>query len=172
MPTRIKVRNRRSKIVRMTAPNRQAKVQDPKAGEQTSCRGSHGDRNSRSPYPLDTPRLDIMDDSPEGPNVPALFRTFLPIRDLLSTETSFAQDETIKECLHFLTGQGTRSLFDYNIHGIPSLERDKHIEYLHERLGELPAGFVAFDAARPWLIYWTLTGLCLLGEDVDHYRSR
>ncbi|CAF9916077.1 MAG: CAAX farnesyltransferase (FTase) subunit beta [Heterodermia speciosa] len=108
-------------------------------------------------------------DDPDGPNVPAIFKTLPPIRDSLATETSWMQDETVKECLPLLAGAGagTRSLFDYNEHGVPSLEREKHIEYLHERLGPLPEGFVAFDAARPWLIYWTLTGLCLLGENVD-----
>ena len=111
-------------------------------------------------------------DDPDGPNVPAIFKTLPPIRDSLATETSWMQDETVKECLPLLAGAGTRSLFDYNEHGVPSLERENHIEYLHERLGPLPAGFVAFDAARPWLIYWTLTGLCLLGENVDRYRSR
>lgn len=113
-----------------------------------------------------------MNNHPDGPNVPALFRTRPPIRDSLTTETSIVQDETVRECLPLLAGAGTRSLFDYNEHGVPSLEREKHIDYLHERLGQLPAGFVAFDAARPWLIYWTLTGLCLLGENVDQYRSR
>ena len=111
-------------------------------------------------------------DDPDGPNVPAIFKALPPIRDSLLTETSVIQDETVKECLPLLAGAGTRSLFDYNEHGVPSLEREKHIDYLHERLGQLPAGFVAFDAARPWLIYWTLTGLCLLGENVDRYRAR
>ena len=108
----------------------------------------------------------------DGPKVPDLFTSPPPIKDTLVTETSTSQDETVDECLPFLAGQGTRSLFDFNDDGIPTIEREKHIEYLHERLGGLPAGFVAYDAARPWLIYWTLTGLCLLGEDVDQYRSR
>jgi len=107
-----------------------------------------------------------------GPNVPSIHTSLPPIQDGLRTESSVTQDETIQECLPYLAGIGIRSLFDYNEHGIPSLDREKHIEYLHERLGDLPPGFVAYDAARPWLLYWTLTGLCLLGEDVDQYRSR
>ena len=114
-----------------------------------------------------------MMDAPDGPNVPAIFKSPAPIRDSLVTETSRLQAETVKECLPFLSGAGTRSLFDYNEYGVPSLEREKHIDYLHDRLAhQLPAGFVAFDAARPWLVYWTLTGLCLLGENVDRYRAR
>ena len=107
----------------------------------------------------------------DGPSVPAIFKQLPPIKDALTTESSISQDETVDECLPCLTGE-TRSLFDCNEFGLPSLEREKHIEFLHGWLGELPAGFVAYDAARPWLVYWTLTGLCLLGENVDQYRSR
>ena len=114
-----------------------------------------------------------MDDNQQdGPTVPTIFRSLPPIRDSLATETSSSQDETVQECLPFLRGETPRSIFDYNHQGLPSLEREKHIEYLHGCLEELPAGFVAFDAARPWLVYWTLTGLCVLGESVDQYRSR
>lgn len=108
----------------------------------------------------------------DGPNVPTIHTSLPPIRDGLSTESSVVQDETVQECLPFLGGVGVRSLFDYNDHGIPSLEREKHVEFLHDCMQELPAGFVAYDAARPWLCYWTLTGLSLLGEDVEQYRTR
>ncbi len=108
----------------------------------------------------------------DGPNVPSIHTSLPPIQDALSTGSSDTQIETIEECLPYLAGIGIRSLFDYNEHGIPSLDREKHIEYLHDQLGELPSAFVAYDAARPWLLYWTLTGLCLLGEDVDQYRTR
>ena len=107
----------------------------------------------------------------DGLNVPPLHTSFPPIQDALDTESLRIQNDTIEECLPFLGGIG-KNLFDYNAHGIPSLEREKHIEYLHERLEDLPPGFVAYDAARPWLLYWTLTGLCLLAEDVEQYRSR
>ena len=114
-----------------------------------------------------------MDDKQQhGPDVPTIFKSLPPIKDSLTTETSVNQDETLQECLPFLTGETSRSIFDYNLHGLPSLDREKHIEYLHGCLEELPAGFVGFDAARPWLVYWTLTGLCVLGESVDQYRSR
>ena len=113
-----------------------------------------------------------MDDNQQdGPNVPSIFKNLSRIRDSLVTETSENQDETAQECLRFLKGETSRSIFDYNLHGLPSLEREEHIQYLHGSLEELPAGFVAYDAARPWLVYWTLTGLCVLGESVDRYRS-
>ena len=115
---------------------------------------------------------DTLNAEDGDPNVPSIHTLIPPIQDSLSTGTSVSQNETVQECLPFLAGVGARSLFDYNAHGIPHLEREKHIEYLHDCLGELPPAFVAYDAARPWLLYWTLAGLCLLGEEVDQYRLR
>ena len=179
MRPRIRVNRKRSSIIRMRgtfSDRRQFQTSihasKPAACDEPSFKGS----TSHNPSPADRRTLNTsskgdMANVDDGPNVPSIFKSLPPIKDPLTTETSISQDETIQECLPFLAGEG-RSLFDLNHHGIPGLEREKHIEYLHERLGELPAGFVAFDAARPWLIYWTLTGLCLLGENVDQYRSR
>ena len=108
----------------------------------------------------------------DGPDIPAMHTKPPPLQDALETESSVAQNETIQECLPYLTGLGTRSLFEFNTHGLPFLEREKHVEYLHERLGDLPSAFVAYDAARPWALYWSLTGLCLLDEVVDQYIPR
>lgn len=110
----------------------------------------------------------------DGPPVPDLFIFPPPIQDFLKTETSVKQDYTVQECLPFLAGvEGYgRSLFDYNELGVPRLDRDRHVRYLHDSFDELPAGFVAFDASRPWLLYWALTGLYILGEDVEQYRQR
>jgi len=44
------------------------------------------------------------------------------------------------------------------------LLRDKHARYLKGGLGKLPAGFAALDASRPWLCYWIVHGLALLGK--------
>ena len=108
------------------------------------------------------------------PPVPDLYTSLPPIRDLLETETSVSQDSTVQECLPFLAGLEAcgRSLFDYNEHGLPRLDREKHIRYLHDTFERLPAGFVAYDASRPWLLYWALAGLSTLGEDVEQYRQR
>ncbi|KAG5191845.1 terpenoid cyclases/protein prenyltransferase alpha-alpha toroid [Tribonema minus] len=42
------------------------------------------------------------------------------------------------------------------------LMRAKHIAYLRKGLKVLPAGFVALDASRPWIIYWITHSLDLL----------
>ena len=84
------------------------------------------------------------------------------IQDPLQTATSATQDETVELLMSFLDRD----------EGLPSLEREKHIEYLHACLGTLPSMMVVLDASRPWQIYWTLAGLALLGEDITQYRSR
>lgn len=103
--------------------------------------------------------------------VPSLFTSWPPIRDELETGTSISQDETVQECLPFLD-PSVSTPQDYNEHGLPSLARDKHIGFLHHTLETMPAAYVGFDASRPWIIYWALTALSLLGEDVEPYGER
>lgn len=79
------------------------------------------------------------------------------------------QDETVRECLPLLMEPGG----DLNLFGVSQLGRAKHVQYLHKQVrGPLPAGFTPADASRPWMVYWALTGLYLLGEDVTVYRDR
>ncbi|KNA06217.1 hypothetical protein SOVF_183100 [Spinacia oleracea] len=44
---------------------------------------------------------------------------------------------------------------------------DKHTEYLTNGLRRLPPSFCVLDANRPWLCYWILHSLALLGESID-----
>jgi hypothetical protein len=56
----------------------------------------------------------------------------------------------------------------------PPLEREKHVAFL-TKLGlidVLPKGYVSLDASRPWMMYWTLCGLKMLGEDITPHRER
>ncbi|CZS99160.1 related to RAM1-protein farnesyltransferase, beta subunit [Rhynchosporium graminicola] len=102
--------------------------------------------------------------------IPDIF-TQLPLcRDLLMTESSQLQDETIQECLPFMSGLNPDA--EYNTHGVPRLGRERHIAFLHKSLGRLPAGYVAADASRPWMFYWALNGLATMGEDISGYRDR
>lgn len=87
------------------------------------------------------------------------------------TATSEAFKKTRKECLPHLLGEDTQGLL-LNKYGIPHLRREHHIKFLHNTLGNLPAPYVALDAARPWLFYWGFSGLSALGEDVTPYRQR
>ncbi len=44
------------------------------------------------------------------------------------------------------------------------LERSRHLAYLrHGLTAPLPSGYASLDASRPWLCYWILNALDLLG---------
>ncbi|KAF5961702.1 hypothetical protein HYC85_002911 [Camellia sinensis] len=47
------------------------------------------------------------------------------------------------------------------------VKRDEHIEYLTKGLRQLGPFFVVLDANRPWICYWILHSIALLGESVD-----
>lgn len=105
------------------------------------------------------------------PGIPALFTQPPPIRDPLVTETSDLQDATLNKCLPFL--KGTQSQQDpLNACGVPALQRPDHTAFLYDSLEDYPSGFVTLDASRPWMGYWGLTGLFLMGEDPTLFRER
>ncbi|KAJ4729203.1 Protein farnesyltransferase subunit beta [Melia azedarach] len=47
------------------------------------------------------------------------------------------------------------------------LQRDNHVEYLLRGLQHLGPSFCSLDANRPWICYWILHSIALLGESVD-----
>ncbi|CAL0298960.1 unnamed protein product [Lupinus luteus] len=49
------------------------------------------------------------------------------------------------------------------------LQRDNHISYLTKSLSYLPPSFSVLDANRPWLCYWIIHSIALLGESL-HYH--
>lgn len=102
-------------------------------------------------------------------SVPKLFTSLPPIRDALVTATSISQDETARDCLSLHAGTN-RSLYDLNPQGIPRLNREDHIEFLNEAIQN--AIHVPYDALRPWIVYWSLTGLSVLGENLGKWRDR
>ncbi|OCK80379.1 terpenoid cyclases/Protein prenyltransferase [Lepidopterella palustris CBS 459.81] len=115
------------------------------------------DMESKSPEPLhqQMAHLDLIEQ---------------PLRDNLVTQSSELQDETLAAILPFLTDNPFG--FELNSYGIPKLQRSKHIAFLHNALGKYPPQFAVMDAARPWLLYWSLQGLTCLREDVSDYRER
>ena len=101
--------------------------------------------------------------------VPELFTSLPPIRDLLVTDTSLSQDETAGHCLPLHTSTN-RSLFDLNPQGLPRLNQEDHIQFLNDAIQNV--AYIAYDAVRPWVVYWCLTGLSVLGEDLEKWRER
>ncbi|KAI1155144.1 terpenoid cyclases/Protein prenyltransferase [Nemania diffusa] len=101
--------------------------------------------------------------------VPELFTTQAPIKDQLISDTSNKQNVVEANCRAFL--EGKRERVPVNDYGVPSLDRERHIKFLEKNLGPLPAAFTMSDASRPWMLYWCLNGLALLGADVSKYRE-
>ena len=103
------------------------------------------------------------------PQVPELYTTSPPIRDSLTTDTSVSQEDVVKQCLPRLIAC-SRSLAGVNPYGIPSLEREDHIKFSQDAIDY--ARYIAYDPVRPWVIYWSLTALSLLGENTEQYQQR
>jgi protein farnesyltransferase subunit beta len=81
---------------------------------------------------------------------------------LVITHSTELLESTAKACHHPLA-QPT-----------PPLDKARHVSFLTQ-LGlmlQLPSGFVSLDASRPWMMYWVLCALKLLGEDIAPHRQR
>ncbi|KAL1591694.1 CAAX farnesyltransferase (FTase) subunit beta [Paraconiothyrium brasiliense] len=94
----------------------------------------------------------------------------IPIVETFRTDSSEVQDETLEAVLPFL--EGNPNDFPLNEFGIPHLQREKHIKFLQKALGDYPAPFAMMDASRPWIVYWSLQGLSVLGYPIHEYSER
>ncbi|KAJ2967538.1 hypothetical protein NQ176_g9615 [Zarea fungicola] len=106
----------------------------------------------------------------DGSGIPSLFTVPPSIVDLLETSSSVLQRDTVEECLPFLNGDEHAG--KCNQHGIPRLDKQRHVKFLQKQLGKLPPQMTAADPSRPWFFYWCLAALTLLGEDVTAYSKR
>jgi protein farnesyltransferase subunit beta len=114
---------------------------------------------------------DALDITMAIPPVPALFTSLPQLQDKLETQTSESQNATIAECLPFLALENSDPS-DINGFGVPRLQRERHVRFLKNALeSNYPAEWVAMDSSRPWILYWALAGLYMLGEDVSRYRD-
>lgn len=102
---------------------------------------------------------------------PALYSKLPFLIDDLTTPTSTAQDRVAEACRLLMSGE-EREINDLNRHGIPRLQKEKHVKFLRKSLNTYPPPYQAMDASRPWILYWALAGLAHLGEDVAAYRER
>lgn len=185
----MKVRSKRSKILfrgrtHLSAQQNLKSSSNVKTLESSNSKRMTSVKHTKSTH-LDDPAEFITSDSLEQPilqidkpasssgsddfPLPELFASLPPIRDSLVTGTSRSQDETAAQCLPFHTG-ASRSIFDLTSYGIPRLNRESHVDFLTDIIQT--ARHVAFDPLRPWVIYWSLTGLGVLGEDLAQWRDR
>jgi protein farnesyltransferase subunit beta len=94
------------------------------------------------------------------------------IQDDLITSSSIAEENVRNDCVPLLMGEVQFDL-PLNSHGLLQLRRFDHLRFLHSNLGKLPAPYVALDASRPWMFYWSLAGMAMLGENVqEKYKQR
>lgn len=106
----------------------------------------------------------------ETANIAYVNSIISPLRDSLVTPSSEVQDETLEIVLPFL--EGNPNDFPLNTFGLPKLQKEKHAAFLRQCLGNYPAPMQQMDAARPWLVYWSLQGLTAMGFDISEYRER
>ncbi|KAJ6262772.1 hypothetical protein Dda_1329 [Drechslerella dactyloides] len=56
---------------------------------------------------------------------------------------------------------------------LPELDRAMHVDFLLGPLHDgLSSRYSGLDASRPWIFYWCINALALLGEDVGRYNER
>lgn len=143
--------------------------------EQKMNSAPYQNTRSKSPRKNDavhpSSRNDTAQQSDEYPDVSAMYTTFPLPPDNLVTKTSISQDETTALCMRFMTGQESE-ISQRNSHGIPGLQRSQHISFLKKSLEKYPSRFQGMDASRPWILYWTISALNILGVDVSVYRER
>jgi protein farnesyltransferase subunit beta len=106
----------------------------------------------------------------EQANIVYLESVRIPIKDSLVTETSEADDKTAKVVLPYL--EGNPNNYSLNTFGIPKLQREIHEDTLKEYIGDYEAWAAAMDAARPWIVYWSLQSMTALGIDITGYQKR
>lgn len=97
-----------------------------------------------------------------GQDIPLWMQQEYQLQDEFQTKSSELVKQTAKDCLPFL--------FEA-IESTPELAKQKHVVFLTNMLGRLPNGYTGLDASRPWILYWTLMALSLLGHEVSRYRE-
>lgn len=104
--------------------------------------------------------------------IPTLFTEPPALQDSLVTETTTDQNKTVEKCLPYLKGINEGQQEPFNQYGLPALDRDAHLAFLYDALEDYPATWAGLDASRPWMVYWGLAALSMLGEDVSQFRDR
>ncbi|KAF2874469.1 terpenoid cyclases/protein prenyltransferase alpha-alpha toroid [Massariosphaeria phaeospora] len=174
MPVRVslRARHRNMRMKKMAAP-KSSSAEAPSA-EALSSRLEE--------LPVGSDRIEELSDTEneyedigtitqaEQAHIDYLESVTIPIRDEPETESSKAQREAFEDIRPFL--EGNPNDFPLNIFGLPKLQREKHAAFLKSALGDYPSKFAPMDAARPWLLYWSLQGLTALGCDISEYREQ
>lgn len=76
-----------------------------------------------------------------------------------------ALSETYRDVLQALRLAGF-SDFEDIITALPELDVSKHKKYCLQKVEALPSSFTALAASRPWLLFWSVRALSLLGHEL------
>ena len=177
----MRVESRKTKVLfqpRIDPPNPLYKSRSQNINRKARCQGRTR-MTSRGPARLSNEGDDVATSdnpesiiAPEESNhhlVPNIFVSRPRIQDTLVTGSSIAQDKVINRCLPYLTST-KRTPSNLRSRSIPKLEREEHLAFLESAIKD--ARFTAADASRPWVVYWSLTGVSLLGKNIEIYRER
>ncbi|TGZ84142.1 terpenoid cyclases/Protein prenyltransferase [Ascodesmis nigricans] len=119
---------------------------------------------SNTPSPQTTDYNPSFNPSTSLPPPPPPYQSRLPLlKDIYRTLTSTLQTETANRILTFLVNPRT---------SFPQLDRASHTHFLLNGFESLPPYMTALDASRPWIIYWCLSALAILGHDTSRWRDR
>jgi len=87
----------------------------------------------------------------------------------VSDSSSQEQKEVEESCLaYYARAEAVAAEIDE----LPRLKRAKTIGFLRKGLSNLSRGYECLDASRPWLVYWIVHSLELLGESFSDAESR
>ena len=76
-----------------------------------------------------------------------------------------AQSRVERSCL------AAFEFYSYENVSLPPLNRRSTVKFLQRGLKHLSESYECLDASRPWICYWILHSLHLLGETVDQRQS-
>ena len=82
------------------------------------------------------------------------------------TATSTEQGET-ERSIKGLLGTTAPLLSEDLTRPSTTLRKSEHAQFLASTFFKLPSSYVALDASRPWLVFWTVHSLDLMGVTLD-----
>jgi protein farnesyltransferase subunit beta len=81
------------------------------------------------------------------------------------SQSTQALDDTYRAVLQALQDAGFSDFEDLAT-ALPELDVRSHKKYCLQKLEALPSSFTALSASRPWLLFWSLRALSLLGHEL------
>lgn len=143
---------------------------NPSARASSKSNSSTNKMTSLAPSVYDLPHLPLPSNSSPTDTLSEQATTERLISQLLQSLppalTADEQNTTTASTSHSPT---TRASLP--IASATTLRKADHVPYICSTMYHLPAPYVSLDASRPWLLYWTMHSLDLLGCAVDQHSK-